>query len=186
MNIAIDIDDTITETYETMVSMIGIAYGMNIDKILKTTPSYNMLKKTLTNFQDFASKNFTTMATVAPLKKDVVKVLNKLKEDGHRIIIISARNYDEYSDPYQVSYEYLKRNNVPFDKLIINAKDKSKQCILENVDVFIDDDTSNCRSVERTGIRTFQFSTVFNKSVKSLDKVESWDDAYNKICEIYA
>lgn len=185
MNIGIDIDDTMTDSYETIVPMIGIAYGMNIEKILKTAPTYNAFKKTLANYEEFVAKNFPTMATVAPLKKDVVNVIKKLKEDGHRIVIITGRNYDEYPDPYQISYDYLKRNHVPFDKLIVNARDKAKQCILENIDVFIDDNTQICKSVAKTGIRTYQFETLFNKRVKTLDKVESWEDLYNKISKIY-
>ncbi len=184
MNIGIDIDDTMTDSYETLVPLIGIAYKMNIDKIFKEAPTYNALKKTLANYDDFVFKNFTTMATIAPLKKDVVNVLKKLKEDGHRIIIITGRNNDEYPDPYQISFDYLKRNHVPYDKLIVNARDKAKQCILENIDVFIDDNTQICRSVAKTGIRTFQYLTLFNKNVKSTEKVSSWEDIYKKICEI--
>ena len=186
MNIAIDIDDTITDTYETLIPMIGIYYGVNIDKLLKTAPSYKMLKNKLSGYESFVKTNFPIMANIVPLKKDVVKVLNKLKEDGHRIIIITGRNNDEYPDPYKISLDYLTKNNVPFDKLIVNAKDKAKQCILENIDVFIDDNTQICKAVEKTGIRTFQFATKFNKKNKTLNKVDSWEDLYNKISNIYA
>ena len=184
MNIGIDIDDTITDTYETLISLLGIYYGMNIDKIQKQRPSYKMIKNMFTDYNEFAAKNYNTMATIAPLKKNVV--LTKLREAGHKIIFISARNYDEYEDPYKVSYEYLKRNGIPFDKLIVNVKNKSKQCILENIDIFIDDDTSNCRSVLNTGIRTLQFDSILNRDVTSLDKVKTWEDVYSKICDMYA
>ena len=186
MNIGIDIDDTVTDTYETLVSLLGINYGMNIDKVLKQKLSYKTLKNMFTDYNDFAAKNYKTMATIVPLKKDAVDVLKKLKEDGHKLIFISARNYEEYEDPYEISYEYLKRNGIPFDKLIVNAKDKSKQCILENIDVFLDDNTQNCKSVEHTGIRTFQFDTVLNSEITTLNKVKSWEEFYKKICDIYA
>ena len=43
MNIGIDIDDTITNTYETLIPMIAIKYGMNLNKILNFKPSYKIL-----------------------------------------------------------------------------------------------------------------------------------------------
>ena len=43
MNIGIDIDDTITDTYETLIPMVAISYGINIDKFMKKLPSYKEL-----------------------------------------------------------------------------------------------------------------------------------------------
>ena len=43
MNIAIDIDDTITNTYETMVPMIALFYNKDLNKLLHNKPSYKEL-----------------------------------------------------------------------------------------------------------------------------------------------
>ena len=42
MNIGIDIDDTITKTYETLIPMVAISYGMNIDKLFEKVPTYKV------------------------------------------------------------------------------------------------------------------------------------------------
>lgn len=186
MNIGIDIDDTITYTYETLLPIIAMKYGMSIEKLFKQKPTYKMLYDTLPNYDDFISNHFTAMAKVVPLRDGVVSVLSRLKEQGHKIIFISARNYDEYKEPYQLSYDYLKVQGIPFDKLIVNAKDKARECIMQGIDLFIDDNTKNCKAVKNSGIPTIQFGTMFTQEVKGLNRVNSWEEVYNKVQEMYA
>lgn len=185
MNIGIDIDDTVTFTYETLLNLIAVKYGMNFEKLISQRPTYDMFDRLFPNYCDFVRENFSTMAKLVPLKKDVVEILNKLKKQGHKIIFITARNTQEYKDPYTLSYEYLKANNVPFDKLIVNVKDKAKECVLQNIDLFIDDNTNNCKAVKDIGIETWQFKSAFNEVDSGLKKVESWEDVYNKVQEMY-
>lgn len=186
MNIGIDIDDTITNTYETLIPIIIMKYGMRFDKLLKQNPSYSMLHNVLPDFKSFVLDNYTTMAKMVPLKKGVVDVLNKLKEDGHKIIFISARNNIEYNNPYDISYNYLKANNIPFDKLIVNVKDKAKECILQDIDLFIDDNTKNCKAVKNKGIETLQFGTIFTPRNKYLKRVNTWEEVYNQVQAMFA
>ena len=57
MNIAIDIDDTITNTYETMVPMIALFYNKDLNKLLHNKPSYKELYS-LPNFSHFAKTHY--------------------------------------------------------------------------------------------------------------------------------
>lgn len=186
MNIGIDIDDTITYTYETLLPMIALKYGMNINKLMSQKPSYKMLSKSLPNYEEFASANYSTMAKIVPLRDGVVDILTKLREQGHKIIFITARNHTEYDNPYKLSKEYLDFNKIPYDKLIVNASDKVKYCILESIDLFIDDNTNHCKAVQRRGIDTLQFDTIFTEKIKGLERVNSWEEVYNKVQEMYA
>jgi len=186
MNIGIDIDDTITCTYETLLPMIAIKYGMNTDKLIKQKPTYRMLHSILPNYDKFCIENYSTMAKIVPLRKDVIDVLTRLKQQGHKIIFITARNNIEYSDPYKLSYEYLKVNGIPFDKLIVNTADKAKECILQDIDLYIDDNTRNCKAVKNKGITTLQFGTSFTQKIKGIDRVNSWEEVYYKVQEMYA
>ena len=185
MNIGIDIDDTITYTYETLLPIVSVKYGMSIQKLFAQKPSYNMLHKTLPNYDQFIIDNFSKMARMAPLRDDVVSVLTKLKDKGYNIIFITARNFEEYNDPYKLSYDYLTRHGVPFDKLVVNAKNKAKECILQGIDIFIDDNAKNCKAVQKKGITTIQMCTDFTDVSKGLERLNSWNDIYNRICEMY-
>ena len=185
MNIGIDIDDTITYTYQTLLPMVSIKYGLSMDKLKKQKPSYKMLSNTLPDYDNFATINYPRLIKIAPLRENVVEILNKLRKDGHRIIFITARGYDEYDDPYKLSLEYLQRNGIPFDKLIVNAKDKVKECLLENIDVFIEDNGKICKAVQDRGITTIQMANDFTEASKGLERLNNWEEIYNKICEIY-
>ena len=132
----------------------------------------------------FACSNYPVVAKIAPLKKNVIEVLKKINEDGHKIVFITARNYEEYKDPYKISYNYLKRNGIPFDKLIVNVKDKGLECVAEKVDLFIDDSTRNCKAVKNKGIKTLQFYTPFTEKNKHVQSVSSWDEIYKIICSM--
>ena len=183
MNIAIDIDDTITNTYETMVPMIALFYNKDLNKLLHNKPSYKELYS-LPNFSHFAKTHYEIVASIAPLKNGVIDILSTLKKEGHKIIIITARNNEEFHNPYQVSYNYLIKNNIPFDKLIVNASNKAEVCLKEHIDLFIDDSTKNCHAVAKKGIPTIQFNSVFDTNSK-LNKVTSREEVYYKIQNMY-
>lgn len=179
LNIGIDIDDTITCTYQTLLPMLAVEYGLNINKLFKQKPTYKMLSKIIPNYDLFVKNKFSTMAKIVPLRDGVVEVLKKLREEGHKIIFITARTYEEYDDPFKISYEYLDSNNVQYDKLIVNVTDKAKCCIEEKIDLFIDDSTNHCKMVQKSGITTYQFDTIFTKNVKELKRVKTWYEVYN-------
>ena len=183
MNIGIDIDDTITDTYETLLPLVAIKFGMDLSKLMEKRPSYKVLYKSIPNYQDFAAENYHIMARMVPLKANVIEVLNKLRANGHKIIFITARNTEEYRNPYKLSYDYLMKNNVPFDKLITNIKDKGRECVIQGIDLFLDDNTLNCLAVKKHGIKTVQFDAGFACKDKDLPKVKSWNEFYEYVLE---
>ena len=60
---------------------------------------------------------------------------------------------------------------------------KDQQCLVEGIDVFIDDNNNNCRAVHKAGVDTLQFGTLFTKKLKNIERVESWQEVYNYIQE---
>ena len=77
--------------------------------------------------------------------------------------------------------DFLNVNGVPYDKLLVNISDKAQQCLLEDIDLFIDDNNDNCRAVHKAGVDTLQFGTLFTKKLKNIERVESWQEVYNYI-----
>jgi len=71
-------------------------------------------------------------------------VIHNLKELGHTIIIITARTDEFHDNPYRQSKEWLEKNNIEYDKLVVNARDKGMACIEEKIDLYIDDNLNNC------------------------------------------
>ena len=48
-------------------------------------------------------------------RDNAVNVINKLKNDGHKIIIITARDSEFHDDPYKYSKDWLDKNNIYYD-----------------------------------------------------------------------
>lgn len=181
MNIGIDIDDTIVNTYDTFIKLVCMKYGLDYPELISKKMEYNDLCDKLKNYNEYTKDLFSILVKSVELKENVVEVFKKLQEDGHKIILITARNYEEYDDPYNQTYEYLTKNNIPFDKIIVNIEKKDKVCLDEKIDLFIDDSTNHCRDVSQVGINTLQFSALFNEKVKEFPKVYSWNQVYNII-----
>ena len=180
MNIAIDIDDTITNTYETLLPLIAIHYNLDLKKLWKTLPSYKELSK-LPDYKKFIKNHYHILANIVDVKKDAVEVLKQLRLEGNKIFIITARNTEEYGNPYKISYDYLTKHNIPFDKLITNADNKGIKCVNEGIDIFLDDNTKNCKSALKYNIETYQFKTVFNDGDSKIKKISSWQEFYNLV-----
>lgn len=179
MNIGIDIDDTIVNTYETLLKLISMKYGYDYNKFINKKMNYTEIYNSLNNFNKVNKDLFSIMVKSVKLKDNVIEVLNKLKKDGHKIIFITARNYGDYDDPYGVTLEYLNKNNIPYDKIIVNMEKKDKVCIDEKIDLFIDDNTKHCRDVSNVGIKTLQFDALFNENINEFPKVYSWNQVYD-------
>ena len=184
MNIAIDIDDTLTDTYEYMLPLVAINYNLDIKKLWANKPSYKDMSKTLPNYGDFVRNNYHILANIVPIKEDAIKVLKKLRSEGHKIFFITARNTEEYSNPYKLTFEFLTRNGVPFDKLITNVANKGLQCVTEGIDVFLDDNTKNCKSAMKYDIKTYQFKSNFSSPEDKIKRINNWQEFYNVISEL--
>jgi len=184
LNIGIDIDDTITDTYYNLLPIIAIKYNLDLNKLYKKKYTYGNFHKMLPNYMDFCRSNSEPVIKIVPLKEHVIDVLEKLKKDGHNIIFITARDDNEYKDPYKLCFDYLTTNGVTFDKIVVGARDKAKACINEGIDLFIDDNTKNCNEVSCSGIRTLQYHNDFTTYAKNVKRVYGWEEIYNIVCEM--
>ena len=184
MNIAIDIDDTITNTYEYMLPLIAVYYNVDLKKLWKDKPTYKEMKKIFPNFEEFIKDNFHILANIVTIKDNAIEILKKLRNEGHKIIIITSRNTEEYGNPYKISYDFLTKNGVPFDKLYTNVDNKGQKCLTEGIDLFLDDNTKNCKSAIKYGIKTCQFTSLSNSADDKIEKVSTWKDFYNLVHNI--
>lgn len=190
MIIGIDIDDTITDTYEVMM---GYAQEYTLDvlgrePIINETNScsnhlyiqylHNWNKDEDLKYLELYYENI--IKEVRP-KTLALKYLNKLKEEGHTIVLITARWETEYIDIVGLTKEWLRENNVPYDKLIVNAENKQIAAKQENLDIFIDDSFKNCQMVSDIGIKTFIMDTRTNGNLddERIKRVYSWPHFYS-------
>ena len=136
------------------------------------------------DYKEFCRKYLKILLNNVKTKENVGKIIQELKNEGHKIIIITARHEEEIDDPYTLSKEWLEKNNIYFDKLIVNSRQKEIDCLKNDVGVFIDDNLKNCISVyDKLHIPVFLFNSIYNKhaSYPNIERIYSWDEAYMKI-----
>ena len=104
-------------------------------------------------------------------------MINKLKEDGHEIIIITAR-WPEPGGCSKVTTEWLEKYNIKYDEIIFDSANKGKVTLDKKIDLFIDDSFINCQEVGKAGIKTFMIETRTNKglTIDNVTRVYSWSD----------
>lgn len=194
MIIGIDIDDTISDTYEVMMNY---AQEYTID-VLKREPILNesadcsnhFYTKYMHNWKDDEDLDFLNLYYEKILKEVrprtlAIEYLRKLQEEGNKIILITARWESDFFDVRKTTENWIKENNIPCDKLIINAENKLIAAKEENVDVFIDDSFSNCEMVSNGGIKSYLMDSRVNKGLKNekIERIYSWPHLYMKLGE---
>lgn len=96
---------------------------------------------------------------------------------------ITARDSEFHKDPYIQSETWLNENSIYFDKLIVNARDKAKVCVENNIDLLIDDSISNCSCVYNCGIEAIMISNERNSN-NEIKTFYNWKEIYNYINEM--
>lgn len=149
---------------------------------LNNSLRYNWSKEEVEKFE----KDYITYAKNSNIMPGAKKVINMLKEDGHKLILVSARgsNSKEMQD---IGIESLKKYDIFLDKIYIGLKDKLSICKSENIDVMIDDNYLNCMKISEGGIDTLYFSDGGLKVLEENEKLKTvynWGEIYKEVYEL--
>lgn len=193
MIIGIDIDNTLTEVQDKL-NEAAFEYAKELGKeiqdlddtiedaknngdifIKKFKFTYEELKHFLKDIQEEITNN-------AKPRSGAVETIKRLRRDGHKIYIVTARDSEFHDDPYELSKKWLDGNNIEYDKLIVNAREKAPVCKAENIDLFIDDQLFNCMQIAKEGIKTIRISNE-KKELDNVVNVKNWEDIYKYIKE---
>lgn len=191
MNIGIDIDDTITDTYGCIFpyaqKFTTEELGKNIEDVDRnfTTHMYfsDFHNWTKDEEKSFLDKYYETIITKVQPKLFAVETINKLKEEGHKIFLITARFPSDKFDIKELTLRWLKENNINYDELIVNVEDKVKTAKDKHIDLFVDDSIRNCENMAKAEIKTYIMDTIINLNDKNnkVKRVYSWPHLYQEI-----
>lgn len=193
MRIGIDIDGVLTDieqwqldygsefVFEKYHKGIINSEGYDIEEI------FNVDRKAE---DEFWEKYLYEYAKNEPARKFASEVINKLKDEGKEIYIITARyltNRDtaEGKRMREIVKKWLKENKIYYDKIIFSPEDKVEICQKNNIDVMIEDKVENINNISKT-IPVICFNARYNKECngKNIYRCYSWYDVYNKIKDI--
>lgn len=185
MKIGIDIDDTICDNFNIILPYICKYYGYNIKDFENLYSKDDMIISKLPDYDKFARKYYPKLIPNLPLLNDVKEVIDKLKVNNE-IIFITSRSTLGFDNSYKISYDYLKKNEIYFDKLIVGATNKYEICKENKIDIFIDNSIYNCSCVSKnSNIDVLLFSNKYNKDCNNFKSVKSWQEIYDYISNKY-
>lgn len=185
MRIGIDVDDTITNSYKAIIKEVSEYYHIDYNNLLDKKMGYDefLNNENFPNYTVFAFERYRHIMEKVEIKEDAVRFINKLHDEGNEIIFITARHHGEYDDPYAITFKYLSKHEIKFDKIITNRLDKDRVCLEEGIDLFIDDSISNCKKVKDAEINVLLFDAPFNQNTNDFKRVYSWQEVYNIVNE---
>lgn len=190
MRIGIDIDNVISNFNEELLKEY-----LRHDKELRNTGIVNknaeyirrgMFDWTEDEEKTFYKNNIERIVKKLDLKDSAKEYIDKLKNDGNEIYIITGRDNGEYLDPYNMTQEWLNNKNIYYDKLIFtNAykHDKYSACIENDIDIMIDDSKTMCENCRDNGVKALLMDTPYNKD-SDLERVNNWKEFYNYISKL--
>lgn len=179
MRIGIDIDDTICDSWKAIASTMCKDFNLDYDCVIQSKKTYNHITNISDEEYRAYSKVFKQLLENVDLKKNVRESIKELSNENS-IIFITARPDYSFDDAYVFTKNFLDKNNIYYDKIIVNSVDKKQICKEENIDIFIDDSSDNCLSVSELNIKVLMFGNYFNEDEVRFKRVNDW----NEILEI--
>ena len=191
MKIGIDLDGVVFDSekefrvYSELYDMLDLKQNSKINnKELKFQSRFKWTKEDIDGFLNKYHKQIIVESNFMP---GVKRILKLLKEDGHTLILITARG-GMNRDMIKVTEERLQQNEMNiFDKYYWATENKDEVCVKENVDIMIDDFCDKCKSIANSKI-----NTIYLKDAPSYDLEENeyikvlynWGEIYRYIKEI--
>ena len=184
MTIGIDLDDTLVNTRDLLKE--------NWKKYIEENKIVEFTSELPDDINRFGNKIIDTFwdqyreeMAYPSLIEGAKEVINKLHEEGAKIIIISFRKGKYITDPYMLTKNWLDRHGIHYDKIYVDTGSKVDECVENEVNLFIDDKESHCEDVSGAGIDVLLFTNQYNHAENRFKRVDSWYDVEKYIKEKY-
>ncbi len=173
MRIGVDLDDTICRTTEIVQDRLE-----KYSKSVKLNPLDIINDEVL--YKSFFSIYLEDIYSNVEIKRDVNKVLKRLRSKGNEIYIVTARRSDyvpTVKDVIVITKEWLEKNKIEVDGIIVSAYGETKAdvCKRYDIDLMIDDDPYNYKMIVSKGKKCLLFDDRERYNLKD-DYITSWLD----------
>lgn len=187
MNIGIDIDGVILDSekvFRTVADLYNtIKFNNRPIRAYEEPRVQEKYSWTEEEQKEFADKYFIECSKISNLMPCVKEVLDMLKQEGHNLIIITARGRDK-KEMRLIAEEKFEKEGLKFDKYYWAQRGKSDVCVQEKIDIMIDDNYNNCLEIAEKNIKTLYFREAGLKKIKdnpNIIEVHNWGEIYTYI-----
>lgn len=192
MNIGFDIDGVLNNSRKWEIEA-GTKYFARRGIPLIDENAYhlcNMFGVTSKDEDEFWDKLVFDYAKEVVVRDFASEIVNKLKADGNKIFIITARYLSTLNDERgekmrQLVKDWLKTNNIEYDDIVFSGESKINNIKNKKIDIMIEDSPRNIKEISKL-IPVICYDNVYNKDVygKNIFRVNDFKELYNKIYEI--
>lgn len=188
MVIAIDLDGVVfgteefNRTYSHFYDLFIVKKGLKDKSEMHCDKRYGWNQKEM---DEFYQKYTAEVLENAPIRPGAKFVINKLKEMGHKVICITLRGYYMPSE-INITEKRLKESGITFDNIFYSKLNKLETCISENVDLMIEDNPNNIKTLAENNIKCLHLKGVGLKNFehKNVIKVQNWAEILDVILKI--
>lgn len=100
-----------------------------------------------------------------PVCEGAREMLQWMRGQGYKIMLLTARPYEEYKRIFADTLEWLERNNLPYDSIIFDER-KEERLLREfgkdRIEFFIDDVAGNTNTISRLGVPCYLITRPYN------------------------
>lgn len=179
MTIGIDIDDTLTNTKELQQSYW--------EEYVTNNPNEEYTNEIPKNINSFGYKYIEDFWDIyreklfyPSFKENTSLILEKLKNDGYNLCVITSRPDYKYKDLHKRLEIWFKENNIPIETIYTNIKNKGHYCKKKKIDLLIDNDIVQIEEANKYNIKTILFSDL---ELYTGLKTTNWIELYKIIKE---
>lgn len=193
--LGVDIDDVInnsvTNKYPELIKIFCKEKGLHFNEKPKQFRIEDRFSLNKQHTEEFIKKYIEVADFTAEIRRSCVNALLSLKQHpllDTKIVMITARSSSYYDNVHPRTEKYLKDAGVPFNSLIVDAKDKGQICKELGINFFIDDNIYNCQKVLEksastvTFIRNHEYNEDYNHP--ELIRVNNLTEYRDKILQI--
>ena len=168
MRIGIDIDNTLCSTNKVSSGIYKKIYNDDFNKLDKISQ------------YEFIGENGDIIFDSCPIEEKAKKIIDKLREEGNEIYIITARSDKRVKNIEERTIKYLYNNGINYDKIIFGQDEKYDIYEQFKLDIMLDDDYDVYEKISNMGGNCVLYNGSLNYG-KNGDKVYYWDEFYNFI-----
>lgn len=190
MNIGIDLDGVVYDTecdYRTRAKIYDIEHNNGLGEVnreeARVQQMFNWSKEMM---NDFLFGCYEDIQTNAPLMHGAKYVISKLKEQGHKLYVITSRGSIDQKE-IEITKKRFLQDGLEFDGYYFNCATKEKFCEDLKIDVMIDDYYKNIDDICKKKIRCLYFRDLvlrFYNGNRYVHEVRNWGDIYSEIINI--
>ena len=194
MNIGIDIDGVLTNDDDYILDYTSkYCYENNLKGFNNANLyEYSKLNWNEAIINDYREKYFINYIKNEPARKFASEIIKKLKEDGNKVFIITARyktaeNGKVGNDNVrECTINWLKENKIEYDKIIFTKPPKVRDILENKIDIMIEDSPTTIGELVKV-VKVLYYDTRYNRNIEyeNITRVYSWYDIYMPIKNQY-